>query len=116
MLVHDHKVETSEVFDFRETAPLQSTADMFTGLDDPNRKLVGNVTLFVYTPTCDPLAGCMVGLLVGLCQHTCGANCCHGWYLRSVTSVDVPDVAVHAVHFTDFRVMCPCTCVCHMIF
>lgn len=61
MLVHDHKIETSEVFDFRETAPLHSTADMFTGLDDPDRKLVGNVTLYVYTPTCDPLDGWCVG-------------------------------------------------------
>jgi len=40
MLVHDHKVEKSEVFDFRETAPNAASPKMFTGSDDPNKKIV----------------------------------------------------------------------------
>lgn len=39
MLVHDHKVERSEVFDFRETAPAGVKASMYEA-DDARMKLV----------------------------------------------------------------------------
>jgi gamma-glutamyltranspeptidase len=40
MLIHDHKVETSEVFDFRETAPATINPSIFQ--KDPSKmKLVG---------------------------------------------------------------------------
>jgi len=34
MLVHDHKIEKSEVFDFREVAPAQAKPDMYAGREE----------------------------------------------------------------------------------
>lgn len=45
MLVHDHKVETSEVFDFRETAPVLIKQSMFT--DDPSKMSFGPLSVGV---------------------------------------------------------------------
>ncbi|KAH3886704.1 glutathione hydrolase 1 proenzyme-like [Dreissena polymorpha] len=45
MLVHDHKVEKSEVFDFRETAPSQARPEMYKG--SPLKQKLGALAVAV---------------------------------------------------------------------
>lgn len=54
MLVHDHKNDKSEVFDFRETAPSQIKASMFAD-DESKIKLVSS-QLIALLNTCALLA------------------------------------------------------------